>query len=86
MDILPVLHSVIIGMDQDVVHVDRYPSFSYFLFEDVVHYGLECHGGVGQSKEHHFWFEQPLIGSEGCLPFVFFLDPDVVIPPSYIKL
>jgi len=85
-NVLPVLRSVIIGMDQDVIHIDRYPSFSYFFFEDVVYHGLEYCGGVGESEEHYFWFEQSLVGGEGCLPFIPFFDPDIVISPSYIKL
>jgi len=81
-----VLHNVVVGMDQDVVHINGYPSFTYFFLEDVIHYCLECCRGVGESEEHYFWFEQSLVGSEGCFPFVSFFDPDVVIPPSHIKL
>jgi len=85
-DILPVLRNVVVSMDQDVVHIDGYPSFSYFFFEDVIHHGLECCGGVGESEKHYFWFEQSLVGGEGCFPFVSFLDPDIVISPSHIEL
>jgi len=46
---------------------------------------LEGGRGVGQAEEHYSWFEQPLRGFEGGLPFVAFLDPDVIVSPSYVK-
>ena len=86
MDVLSVLRNVVVGVDQDVVHIDGYPSFSYSVLEDVVHHCLECHRGIGESEEHYFWFEQSLIGSEGCFPLISFFDSDVVISSSYVEL
>ncbi len=54
--------------------------------EHAVHGALEGGRGVGQSKEHYPWFEQPLWGFECSLPFVSFLDSDVIVSPLYVKL
>ena len=46
---------------------------------------MECRQGVSESKEHHERFKQPFGGKEGGLPFISFLDADIIVPPSYIK-
>ena len=51
-----------------------------------VHRSLEGGGGVGQPKEHDSWFEQSCWGFESGLPFVAFLDSDVVVSPPYVEL
>ena len=54
--------------------------------EDCVHYHLEHCRGVGKSKEHDSWFKQPFRSEEGCLPFISWFDPDVVVSPVNINL
>jgi len=54
--------------------------------EDHVHHHLESSRGVGKSKEHNRGFEEAFWGEECCLPFVAFLDADIVISPSYVEL
>jgi hypothetical protein len=73
-------------MDEYVVHVDRYPSFSELCCKYSVHHGLEGGRRVGKAKEHDLGFEETLVGYECCFPFISFLDSDVVIPPSYVEL
>jgi len=85
-DIFSMFCNVVVGVNQDIIHIDGYPSFSYFVLEDVVYHCLECCRGVGKSEEHYFWLEQSLVGSESCFPFIPFFDLDVVIPPSYVEL
>ena len=41
---------------------------------------------VGESEEHDRGFEEAPVGVEGCLPFVPFLDPNIIIPPTNIQL
>ena len=53
--------------------------------EGVVHESLEGHGGVGESEEHHGWFEEPLVGDEGGFPLVSILDSYIVVSPSNIE-
>ena len=47
---------------------------------------MEGHRGVGEPKEHDCWFKESLRG-EGCsLPFISFLDLDVIVSPFDVKL
>ena len=47
---------------------------------------LETLGGNHKSKEHYARFKETEWGDEGCLPFVTFLDANVVIASSYVEL
>ena len=78
--------SVIVRVDEEVVHVNDEPSFCNHIPEQVGHESLESGGGIGHAKEHDSGFVESLVDNEGGLPLVAFLDPDVVISPSYIKL
>ena len=77
---------VIIGVDEEVIHVDDEPSFSNHIPEGVGHESLESGGGVGHAKEHNSWFIESLVDNEGSFPLVSILDSDVVISPLYVKL
>ena len=74
------------GVDKEIVHINDEPSFSNHIAEGVVHETLEGGGGVGESEEHYGWFEEPLMGNEGCFPLVTVLDPYVIVPPSDVEL
>ena len=43
-------------------------------------------GRIGHSEEHDSGFIKSSVGDEGGLPLVAFLDSDIVVSPSYIKL
>ena len=47
---------------------------------------LESGGGIGHAEEHDSGFVESSVGNEGSFPLVTFLDSDIVITPSYIKL
>ena len=85
-DRFSVCHHILRGMDQNIVHVDCEPILSQFFGEYRVHHCLECSWGVCESKEHDSWFEQSLICDEGCFPLIAFLDMDVIVSPSDVKL
>ncbi|KAF9801422.1 hypothetical protein IEO21_10115 [Rhodonia placenta] len=54
--------------------------------EDVIHHGLEGHRRIGEAKEYHQGFVQPLVSYKGSLPLVTGFDPNIVVSPSNIKL
>ena len=72
-------------MNEDVVHVNREPSFSEFFLEQGVHHSLEGGWGVGESEEHDTRFEEAFIRNEGRLPFIALLDVNVIVSPSDVE-
>ena len=42
--------------------------------------------GIGHAEEHDGGFIKSSVGDEGGFPLVAFLDSDIVISPSHIKL
>ena len=74
------------GEDEEVIHVNDKPSFYYHISEGVVYESLECHRGVGKSKEHYCWFKEAFVRNEGSLPLVAVFGADVVVTPIDVKL
>jgi len=72
-------------IDEDIIHVDCYLSFSYEVREYRVHEGLEGGWAVGHTKVHYFRLIQSLISDYCPLPFITFVDANVVVPPSNIE-
>jgi len=87
MDNLLVACVIVVGGNEDVVHVDK--QFGWVLHphfpEHTVHGSLEGCRGVGQPKEHYSGFEQAFGCFEGGLPLVSFFNSDIIIPPSYAE-
>ena len=79
-----VLRQVTLGKDHDVVNVDN--DHVLHVSEDLVHHGLEGGGGVTKSEEHDGWFEGSAMTYKRGLPFISFLDLDVVVSPPEIDL
>jgi hypothetical protein len=77
---------VIIGGNDNVVHVDEQPPFYCFFSEDVIHHCLEGGWRICQSKEHDHWFKQPFAGFEGGFVFISFFQMDVVVSPVNVEL
>ncbi|KAG5336713.1 hypothetical protein C0989_012016 [Termitomyces sp. Mn162] len=73
------------GVDEDVVKIDADYALCDEVLEDVIHHGLEGGRAVGESKEHHDQFEQFLVGLEGGLPLVSFLNVHVVVTPLDVQ-
>jgi hypothetical protein len=71
--------------DEDVVEVDHDISRQNEVLEDVVHHCLEGGQGVGKAEVHHQWLKEPLVSMESGLPFVTFLDPDIVETPPDVE-
>ena len=77
---------VIVGVDEEVIHVNDEPSFCDHISERIRHELLKSGGGVGNAKEHDSGFVESPVGNEGSFPLVTIFDSDIVISPSYIKL
>ena len=77
---------IIVRVDKEVVHVDDEPSFCNHIPEGVGHELLEGGERIGHAEEHDGGFIKSSVGDEGGFPLVAFLDSDIVISPSYIKL
>ena len=74
------------GVDQQVVHINYQPALCDVISEEIAHEGLEHGQGVAHSKEHDVQFEQSKWGGESGLSMVLWLDEEVAVSPSYIKL
>ena len=72
-------------IDEEIIHIDDEPSFSNHIAKGVVHETLEGSGGIGESKEHHGWFKESLVGNEGGFPLVSVFDPYIVVSPPNIE-
>src|SRR5258708_21537961 len=72
--------------DENIGHVDEYLSCSDKVLEGVVHHSLKGGGGITKAEEHNQRFKHPMIGLKSGLPFVAFLNSDVVVSPSDVEL
>jgi hypothetical protein len=72
--------------DEDVIQVDTDYTLDDKILENVIHHGLEGGWAVSETEEHHQRFEKSSVGVECSLPFITFLDADIVVPPADIKL
>ena len=70
--------------DEDVVQVDHDYTFCNELFKDVIHHHLEGSWAVCETEEYNKWFKQSAVRSESGLPFVTFLDADIVEAPPNV--
>lgn len=52
-------------VDQDVVEEDDNKTYEKWV-ENGVHEGLECDGGIGQTKRHDMEFIMPFMGLKCC--------------------
>ncbi len=76
----------VLGEDQNIVEVYRDLSFGNEVAEDVIHHPLKRGGRVREAKEHDGGFKQSTVGAKHCFLFVGFLDSDVVVSPTNVKL
>ena len=51
-----------------------------------MHEPLEERWRIGEPKVHYLWQVCPVTHFKGSLPLVFLYYPDVVVPPSDVKL
>jgi hypothetical protein len=72
-------------MNCNVIHVYRKPALDHLLVEYCVHHHLECGRGVDKAKEHHNGFEEAFWYKKGSLPFVPWLNLNVIIPLTDVE-
>jgi hypothetical protein len=72
--------------NDNVIQIDCDFAFSNQICEDGIYQCLECGGQVGEPKEHDTRLKKTLVGDEGCLPFITFFDPDIMVASTNIKL
>ena len=77
---------VIVRVDKEVIHVNDEPSLCNHIPEGIRHESLKSGGRIGHAEEHDGRFIESSVGDEGGFPLVAFLNSDIVISPSYIKL
>ena len=56
------------------------------VWKDRVHEGLESGGGIAEAKGHNKRFKEFKGAFEGSFPFIAFLNADVIVTPTDIKL
>src|SRR5687767_9852951 len=74
------------GKYEDVIQIYTDNSLHNQIMKDVVHHRLEGCRAVGKAEEHHQWFKESPVGSEGYLPLITAFDPNIVETPSDIQL
>ena len=72
--------------DEDVIQVDTDYTLGDEILENDIHHGLEGGRAVSETEEHHQRFKESSVGAECGLPFITFLDVDIVVPPVDIEL
>jgi hypothetical protein len=74
------------GMDGNVIHIYGEPSLSHLFLKDGVHHHLECGRGVSEAEKHHCGFKEPFWSEEGGLPFISWLNSNIVVSLTDVKL
>ena len=77
---------VIVGVDEEVIHVNNKPSFCNHIPERIGHESLKSGEGIGHAKEYDSGIIESLVGDEDSLPLVTVFDSDIVISLLYVKL
>ena len=76
----------IVSKDQDIVHVNHNNASVDQVLKYMVHKVLKCSRRVRKSKKHNSRFVKSLVCAECSLPFVTFLDANIVVTPTNIHL
>ncbi|KAG5732064.1 hypothetical protein E4T56_gene18820 [Termitomyces sp. T112] len=74
------------GVEEDVIEVHTHYTLYNEVLEDVIHHGLDGGQAIGETKEYDKQLEQFLVGPEGCLPLISFLNMHIVVTPPDVQL
>ncbi|KAG5348178.1 hypothetical protein C0989_010882, partial [Termitomyces sp. Mn162] len=73
------------GVDENVIKVHTHYTLCNEVPEDVVHHGLEGGQAVSETKEHNEQLKQFLVGLEGHLSLISFLNAHIVVTPLDVQ-
>ncbi len=79
------LFAFVFSVDEDVIKVYYHENVE-LLCQDLVDVTLKCGQCIGQSKRHDLIFKMTIVGPDGRLPFIAFLDPHSMVGISQITL
>jgi len=71
-------------IDQDIIDITNAEDVEVFM-KDIIHESLGSSRDISEPKGHNEEFEQSITSPEGGLPFVTFLNSDLVEARSEIK-
>ena len=74
------------SVDAEIIYIDFKPTFCDHISEDVVHKCLEHGWGIAKPEEHYCRFKESKGSDKRSLPLICFLNLDVVVPPTDIRL
>ncbi len=72
------LFSFAFGVDVDVIEIYNHKNVK-LLCQNLVDIAVESGRCIGQSKRHYLVLEMAIAGSEGCLLFIVFSDPHLMV-------
>ena len=75
----------VFGVDKDIIKIHYHENVE-FLYQNLINVALKCGQCVDQSKRHHLILKIAIAALESRLPFIFFLDPYLMIGIGQIKL
>ncbi len=79
------LFALTLSVDEDVIKIHYHENVE-FLVQDLGNVTLKRGRCIGQSERHDLVLEIAIAGPEGCLLFIAFLDPHLMISIGQIKL
>lgn len=75
-----------LGEDENVVQIDHHLALTNEISEQIIQHSLKCGWRIGKPKEHNQGLKQSSVGPKCGFPLISFLDPDVVVTPTDVKL
>ena len=75
----------VFAAEDDVIHVDGALPITDNISEDQ-HHSHKCAWGVTEPEVHDRRLKQASWRQEHCLPFISFLDSDIVVTPDDVHL
>ena len=74
-----------VSEDQNVIHVNTDNTLHDEVMEDLIHHGLEGGRTVSETEVHYQRLEETMVCLECHLPFISFLDVDIVVAPADVQ-
>ncbi len=72
------------GIDKDFIKIHCHENVNLFHL-DLIYIVLEHSQCVNQSNRHYLVLEMAIVGLKGCLRYIAFSDPHLIVDISQIK-